>query len=44
VGQVVGGYKAGEAIKVWQGCFHDYIIRDENRLAIIREYVVYNPL
>jgi len=30
--------------KVWQRGFYDRIIRDENELNNIREYIIYNPL
>lgn len=51
---VVGAYKSGvtrrirEALSdpelsVWQGRYHDHIIRNEADLARIREYVMYNP-
>lgn len=32
-----------QEIMVWQGRFHDYIIRNEASLHRIREYVATNP-
>jgi putative transposase len=29
--------------RVWQGRYHDHIIRDERGLNALREYVLYNP-
>lgn len=54
LGQVVGSYKSGvtrrirqmfndEERRVWQGRYHDHIIRNEPDLNRIREYVIYNP-
>jgi REP element-mobilizing transposase RayT len=55
LGSVVGSYKAGVTInarrgltevppKIWQGRYHDHIIRDAESLSRIREYVQNNPL
>lgn len=52
LGQVVNNYKCGVTrlirqnqpeMLVWQGRYHDHIIRNEPDLNRIREYVAYNP-
>jgi len=53
IGNVIGSYKAGVTRRVrrelsfddilWQGRFHDHIIRNEENLNYIREYVQTNP-
>jgi putative transposase len=54
LGAIVGSYKSGVTrhirkflqhpdLIVWQGRYHDHIIRDEADLNRIREYVLYNP-
>ena len=55
LGHVMGSYKAGvtrvarqQALieaddLIWQERFHDHIIRDEDGLNHIRNYVLYNP-
>lgn len=54
LGTVIGSYKSGvtrrvrEAqgepqLRVWQGRYHDHIIRSEAALNRIREYIMYNP-
>jgi REP element-mobilizing transposase RayT len=51
---VIGAFKSGvsrrvrqlprqSALQVWQGRYHDHIIRNEQSLQAIREYVLYNP-
>jgi hypothetical protein len=32
-----------EGLRVWQGRYHDHIIRSERSLSRIREYVLANP-
>jgi putative transposase len=54
LGAVIGGYKSAvtrtvneafgtRAPIVWQGRFHDHIIRNERELNYIREYILTNP-
>jgi len=54
LGQIIGNYKAGVTrrlrqiadlsdIRVWQERYHDHIIRSENTLHRIQEYVLHNP-
>jgi len=54
LGTVIGSYKSGvtrrirEAqdepeLQVWQGRYHDHIIRSEAALNRFREYIMYNP-
>ncbi|MCK6580625.1 MAG: hypothetical protein L6Q98_21245 [Anaerolineae bacterium] len=53
LGRVINAYKGavtariralqGDDLVVWQGRYHDHILRDEADLARIREYVVHNP-
>ena len=54
LGQIIGAYKAGvtrlaraqtllDADRLWQGRYHDHIIRSESDLRRIREYVINNP-
>ena len=45
---VVSAYKAGVTRRsqqrpLWQGRYHDHIIRDEAALDHIRDYVIHNP-
>jgi REP element-mobilizing transposase RayT len=54
LGVVIGTYKAGVTRqaryllelegKLWQGRYHDTIIRDEKALAAIQAHIVNNPL
>lgn len=37
-------YRSTQGIPVWQTRFHDHIIRDENELERIREYILNNQL
>jgi putative transposase len=53
LGTIVGKYKAAvtrqinktttKRMVLWQGRYHDHIIRNERELNYIREYVLYNP-
>lgn len=53
LGRVINGYKgavtarirqhANSKIPVWQGRYHDHIIRNEKSLNHIRQYVLSNP-
>jgi putative transposase len=48
LGAVVGSYKSAvtRAISIphiWQGRYHDHIVRSEPSLNAIREYILYNP-
>ena len=54
LGAVVGSYKSAvtrrihrqmddPVVKIWQGRYHDHIIRDEISLNKLREYILYNP-
>lgn len=36
--------RATPGMPVWQGNYHEHIIRDEDELSRIREYIVNNPL
>lgn len=47
---IIGGYKAGvtrlsnyQDGKIWQRGYHDHIIRNEESLNKIREYIINNP-
>jgi REP element-mobilizing transposase RayT len=55
LGHIVGNYKSGVTRKsrqvnlissqerIWQGRYHDHVVRDERSLNTIREYVLNNP-
>ena len=54
LGMVIGSYKSGVTrrirqalddpeLRIWQGRYHDHIIRNATSLERIREYVIYNP-
>ena len=50
LGTIIGTYKAAVTrkihhpdLKIWQGRYHDHIIRNEKSLNKLREYVLYNP-
>lgn len=51
LGTIIGTYKAGVSRKansilpgkIWQGRYHDHIIRHEKVLNYIRDYVIHNP-
>ena len=52
LGQIVGSYKSGVSRRVrqqipelcvWQGRYHDHIIRNETDLNRMRDYVLHNP-
>ena len=55
LGHVIGSYKAGvtrlarqhqildDTTGMWQGRYHDHIIRDERSLDQLRRYVEQNP-
>jgi REP element-mobilizing transposase RayT len=53
-GTVMRGFKSattshvrrlhGPGIRVWQTQYYDHVIRDEDELRSIREYIVNNPL
>ena len=52
IGSIVRGFKIGvtkwyrqntDVYTVWQKNYYDRIIRDEDELNRIREYIIYNP-
>ncbi len=54
LGTVVGNYKSGVTrriraassepeMAIWQGRYHDHIIRNEKNLERIRQYILFNP-
>ena len=53
IGSIVRGFKIGvtkwfrantHIYTVWQGNYYEHIIRDENELNHIRQYIINNPL
>ncbi len=36
--------KEKKQIKLWQRCYYEHVIRNENELNAIREYIINNPL
>jgi putative transposase len=55
LGSIVGQYKAAvsrnvngmngtRGVPVWQRNYHDHVIRDDDELRVIREYIAMNPL
>lgn len=55
LGAIVGLYKSsvskavnsrspGEAISIWQRNYYEHMVRNENELNLIRDYIVNNPL
>ena len=48
LGDIVGSYKAAvtrfsRRTGLWQRGYHDHVVRDEDDLARIREYIATNP-
>jgi REP element-mobilizing transposase RayT len=53
LGRVINAYKGAVTanirketasnIKIWQSRYHDHIIRNENSLNYIRNYIIHNP-
>jgi REP element-mobilizing transposase RayT len=48
LGAIIAGFKSAASThakqKLWQRNYHDRIIRNEDELNKIREYIMYNPL